>query len=829
MEVDLDLYREEVVISEDPLVRLSVIDVTPEAPIGTIVMVHGFGGQGIQWQYQLKAFAARYRVIAFDLRGHGYSDKPHSSYTMDEFQNDLNRLISVMKIQCPFVLIGHSFGGALVTEFAHRRPQDVLRLILIAAAGEYVLLRPAEFMLSLPLPLLRAIYPMVKDTYRAAPHVLKNTYFNTMSVWQGWSMFRDLRMPVLVIRGERDQVYPQGMFEEVAKSIPNAEEVNVGVSAHMVMLERADAVHRAIERFLTEESSRKSWSAGQPVVRTIQERRPWLEHYEPGVPVTLGFPHRPLHRLLRSASRRYGSRPATVFMGRTLNYSTLDGEANRLANALRSLGIEKGTRVMVLLPNTPQFVMSYYAVLKAGGVVVSSSPTNDHEELRRQIEDSGAEVLITLSIFGEMVRTHLRPPPLRHVIYTELDDYAGFIRKTVYRRRYPDHKRLDSGELEKGEYLWTPLCRRYPNTAPRIEISPDETAVLQYTGGTTDKPKAVMLTHRALLANTLQTRHWVTGLKEGQESVLAVIPFSHSYGATAAMNVAIALGAALVILPNFETESVLKAIKQYHPTLFPGVPSMYMAINQFPAVRKYEISSIKACISGAAPLPVEVQEAFEKLTRGRLVEGYGLTEAGPVTHANPLRGLRKVGSIGIPIPGTEAMIVSLKDGSPLPPNQIGELAVRGPQIMNGYWGKGAETDQVLRADGWLLTGDVARMDEDGYFQIISRKKDIWYPERELPSDYPAFPRDVEEVIYEMPKIQEAVVLAYDRKPIAFVKAKGVESGALIEFCKRRLPPELVPQRVIFVDEFPRTFVGKVLHRELVRKYATQLGDEESQR
>jgi len=644
-----------------------------------------------------------------------------------------------------------------------------------------------------------------------------------MAVWNGWSMFRDLRMPVLVIRGERDSVYPSGMFEDVARSIPNAEEVNVGVSAHMVMLERADAVQRSIERFISAEGG-SSWRERR-TDRPLAQQRPWLDHYESGVPHTLGFPRRPLFRLLRSAARRHSNRPAIKFYGKTINYSQLEGEANRLANALRSTGVEKGTRVMIILPNCPQFVMAYYAILKAGAVVISTSATNDHEELRRQIEDSGAEILITLTKFAPMVREHLARPPLRAVIYANIKDYMGVLawHQFTWQKEQKDGHRLN--ELEKSEYLWSKLCPKFPNTPPRFDVSPDEVAVLQYTGGTTDKPKAVMLSHRALLANALQTRHWVTGLQEGHEQILCVVPFSHSYGATTAMNVAIALGAAMIILPTFDTEQVLKTILHHKPTLFPGVPSMYMAINQFPGVRKYRISTIKACISGAAPLPVEVQEAFEKLTRGKVVEGYGLTEAGPVTHANPLRGLRKIGSIGIPLPGTEAMIVSLKDSqATMGVNEIGELAVRGPQIMLGYWGRGAETDQVLRADGWLLTGDVARMDEDGYFQIISRKKDMWYPEHPLPHDYPAFPRDVEEVIYEIPKIQEAVVLAYDRKPIAFVKANGVEPNAIVEFCKRRLPAELVPQRVIFVDEFPRTFVGKVLHRELVRRYGQEIGE-----
>jgi long-chain acyl-CoA synthetase len=345
-------------------------------------------------------------------------------------------------------------------------------------------------------------------------------------------------------------------------------------------------------------------------------------------------------------------------------------------------------------------------------------------------------------------------------------------------------------------------------------------AVIQYTGGTLDKPKGVMLTHYALLANTLQTRHWVTGLKEGHERVLCVVPFSHVYGMTAGMNVAIALGGCMIVMSSFSTQGVLQAIRQHRPTLFPGVPTMYMAINQAPKVRRYGIASIKACISGAAPLPVEVQEAFEKLTRGRLVEGYGLTEAGPVTHANPLNGLRKIGTIGIPVPGTEARIVSLADGvTPVGQGQIGELAVRGPQIMKGYWGMGEETDKALTGDGWLLTGDVARMDEDGYFQIISRKKEMI-----LAGKYQVYPRDVEEVLYEHPGVKEVAVVGLNRpeSPDQRVKAYVVprpgsmlKKEDLIAFCKRRLEEYAVPWEIEFRDELPKSFVGKVLRRLLV--------------
>jgi long-chain acyl-CoA synthetase len=327
-----------------------------------------------------------------------------------------------------------------------------------------------------------------------------------------------------------------------------------------------------------------------------------------------------------------------------------------------------------------------------------------------------------------------------------------------------------------------------------------------------------MLSHRNLVANALQTRHWLPDAVEGRERFLCVVPIFHSYGLTTAMNVPVSVGAAMILKTQFQTLDVLKTIKRYKPTIFPGSPNMYVAINKFRGVRKYGINSIKACISGSAPLPVEVQESFEKLTRGRLVEGYGLTEASPVTHANPLGDNRRVGTIGIPLPSTESRIVELtRKHKDVKAGQLGELAVRGPQVMLGYWKNPQATAEILTDDGWLLTGDIAQGDEDGYVRIIARKADMWYPSR---VKKPAFPRDVEEVIYEIPQVKEVAVTAVAGHPFAFVIAgrDAPTPNAVIAYCKRRLPAYLVPRFVIFLDDFPRSFIGKVLRRELVRRY-----------
>jgi long-chain acyl-CoA synthetase len=328
------------------------------------------------------------------------------------------------------------------------------------------------------------------------------------------------------------------------------------------------------------------------------------------------------------------------------------------------------------------------------------------------------------------------------------------------------------------------------------------------------------LTHGNLVVNALQTRHWIPDLQYGREIFLSVLPFMHSYGMTSAMNVPIAMGATMVLLPVFEMEQVLEHIKRYKPTIFPGVPAMYTAINQAKNVRQYGLSSIKACISGASPLPVEVQEAFEKLTRGRLVEGYGLTEASPVTHSNPLYGVRKVGSIGIPIPNTDAKIVDLMTVEDVPVGQIGELVVKGPQVMQGYWQDDDEDSESVLKDGWLYTGDVAVMDTDGYFKIISRKRDTI-----MSGEYSVYPRDVEEVLYENNKVMEVAVVGVTaanggEKVKAFVVPRPgttLSKEELLELCKRRLDDYAVPWEIEFREELPKSFIGKVLRRMLVEE------------
>jgi long-chain acyl-CoA synthetase len=820
MDIDLDLYRHEVRVSTNPLVRLSAIDISPDHPQRTFVFIHGFGGQAEQWHYQLQKFAVENRVIALDLRGHGLSDKPNSGYDMPQVIEDLETALVLLKVKGKIVLVGHSFGGAVVTEYALKNPDRVERLILIATAGEFKLNPYFRFGLSLPNWLLRLIGPFTRSWLHAPPHTLKQFYRSNLSKWRGWDKFRELTVPTLVIRGHRDRVFERPSFEKVTESIPGAEDADIGVSGHMVMLERREAVDRSVERFMSGEGQR-SWRESSSLPQetkggrdALRKERPWLENYEQGVPYTVGVPNIPLHHLLRSAVRRFPLRPAIFFEGSRLSYRRLNHEANRYANALIGLGVGKGARVVLLLPNVPQMVIGFFGTMKAGAVAVFIPPVIEPEEVVRQVKDSEPSVLVTLSMWAGLAKQIQEGSGVPHIVLTDPADYLSlpkFLISTWRNRVFGLSNALK----------WRDFIGGRSNKSPTVDVSTEDLAVIQYTGGTTAQSKGVMLSHRNLVANALQTRHWLPDALEGRERFLCVVPIFHSYGLTTAMNVPISVGAAMILKTQFQTLDVLKTIKRYKPTIFPGSPNMYVAINNFRGVRKYGVGSIKACISGSAPLPVEVQEAFEKLTRGRLVEGYGLTEASPVTHANPLGDKRKVGTIGIPLPSTDAKIVDLtRRNKEAKQGQIGELAIRGPQVMMGYWKNPEATMEVLTDDGWLLTGDIAQADEDGYVRIIARRVDMWYPSKF--NKKPAFPRDVEEVIYEIPQVKEVAVTAVAGHPFAFVIA-GKESpspNAIIAYCKRRLPPHLVPRFVIFMDDFPRTFIGKVVRyrlQDLVKK------------
>jgi len=561
--------------------------------------------------------------------------------------------------------------------------------------------------------------------------------------------------------------------------------------------------------------------------------RPWLAHYDAGVPHAINVPLIALPELLAQAAQDFPAAPALLFYGTTISYAELDALAWRFASALVRAGVTPGERVALVLPNTPQAVICFYGALRAGATVVLANPLHEAGALIRQVEDAQAASIVALSMFHPLIIQARERVPFARVIYTNLKEYLPTTQRRLFTllRQEREGHRVPDAEADRSLWLARMLeeARQLePATSACPPLAPNQPAVILYTGGTTGEAKGVLHTHASLVANALQTRAWVPDLRRGRERVLCALPFSHAYGMTACMNFAIALAAAMILLPTFETENVLHATRRDRPTVFPGVPPMYAALTDVKGVRDYGLASLRACLSGAAPLPIEVQEGFERITRARLVEGYGLTEAGPVTHVNPVAGAHRHGFIGLPLPSTEAKIVDMASGADLPPGQIGELLVRGPQLMQGYWNRPAETAEAITLAGWLRTGDLARMDADGFFQVIERKKEMIVAGR-----FNIYPRDVEEVLYEHPKVLEAAVAgvpsgaagASDVK--AFVVLRQGESATaeeIIQFLRERISSYKLPTAVEFRAALPRSFIGKVLRRVLVEGEQAPEGD-----
>jgi len=548
--------------------------------------------------------------------------------------------------------------------------------------------------------------------------------------------------------------------------------------------------------------------------------QPWLAFYEAHVPRSIAYPEVPLFHLLGESARRFPERPALVFYGRVVTYGELEDLTGRYARLLLQLGIQRGERVAIMLPNSPQAVIGYYGALKAGAIVVMVNPLLVQRELEELLIDSGAKTILSLDLFYPRIAQARGRIAFKHILLTSLSDFLPWWKRPLFLLKAWREGQRVKVKREPPVYDFLQLLRSAKPQSSLPEISCGETALLQYTGGTTGTPKGVMLTHKNLAANTLQCKHWIGNLKEGQEVFLAVIPFFHAYGMSVCMNLAIATASSLVLLPRFHTEEALRMIERHRASIFPGVPLMYAAVNHHEKVKSFDLSSIKACISGAGPLHEEVQRRFEELTGGRLVEGYGLSEASPVTHCNPIYGGRKTGSIGLPYPDTEAKIVDPdQEGKEMAAGEIGELIVRGPQVMSGYWNRPAESAAVLR-DGWLYTGDIAKMDEEGYFFIVDRKKDMIKTKGES-----VYPREIEEVLHRHPKVKEAAVVGvpdpFTGETVkAYIVVKDGEKATaeeIMDFCKGQLAAFKLPRSVEFRSELPRTAVGKVLRRTLLEE------------
>lgn len=548
---------------------------------------------------------------------------------------------------------------------------------------------------------------------------------------------------------------------------------------------------------------------------------PWEEFYPRGIrwdaPVWTG----PVFAYLDESRKRFGTRPAFTFMGKTWTWAEMGNLVDRMAKGLHDHGVEKGVKVGICLPNTPYYLLAYYAIAKTGATIVNFNPLYAERELENQIEDSQTDFMVTtdLRVIYDKLEKMLTRTRLNQIIVCPFADILPFPKNFLF----PLLKSRDMAKIANDD-RHLPLSRLLDNdgnfTPPPIDIEGD-IALLQYTGGTTGTPKGAMLTHANLTANVEQCAMWFPDMNPGQEKMLGVIPFFHVFAMTAVMNFSVKWGLEIIALPRFDLAETLALIDSEKPHFFPAVPAIYGAINNFPDLSKYNLTSLRYCISGGAPLPIEVKKTFEAKAGCVLIEGYGLTESSPVVSANPVEGDNKPGSIGLPLPGTMIVLRDPKTGLPVPVGERGELCVKGPQVMRGYWNRAEETAHIFYPDGFLRTGDVAYMDGEGYIFIVDRIKDLI-----LVNGYNVYPRVIEEALYLHPSIEECAVAGLPNKdrgeiPKAWIKIKHgrlLTEGDVREFLKDKISPIEMPRMIeLRTDPLPKTMIGKISRKDLLKE------------
>ena len=546
--------------------------------------------------------------------------------------------------------------------------------------------------------------------------------------------------------------------------------------------------------------------------------KPWLASYEKGVPEHLDFEEVYLTDFLENSAAQFPDNMALLFQGYKVTYRELKNMVDCFATALAGLGIKKGDSVAILLPNVIPCVVAYYAILKIGGIAVMNNPLYSDRELEHQFNNSESKLLITLDLLGNRM-IDLRPKTsIKQIIYTSIGDYLPFPKNLLFPLVAKKKKLAADVKSAENLYKWKEVLAGASPNPPKVKLSFEDVAMYQYTGGTTGVSKGVMLTHSNLSKQVQQSRAWFPTFNAGEEIMLGALPFFHVFGLSTVMNYAIYMGWGDVLVPKPQPEQLLEAIGKFKPTFAPLVPTMYIGMLGHPKIKDTDMTSIKGCFSGSAPLPVEVIRDFEQKTGSVIVEGFGLTESTPVTHINPFAGgKRKVGSIGLPISDTEARIVSLDDGTTdMPVGEIGEIIIKGPQVMKGYWQMPEETAETLK-DGWLYTGDIAKMDEEGYFFIVDRKKDMI-----ISGGLNVYPRDIEEVFYEHPKVMEATAIGIPHPSrgeqvkvfVVLNEGETATEEELFEYCKDKLATFKLPTMIEFRKELPKTNVGKILKKDL---------------
>jgi long-chain acyl-CoA synthetase len=541
--------------------------------------------------------------------------------------------------------------------------------------------------------------------------------------------------------------------------------------------------------------------------------KPWQAHFDPQVPKSIDYPQISMYRFFERAVEQNPKGVASLFFGAKIRYAELKRLVDKFADGLAAMGVKKGDRVAVILPNLPAYPIAHFAALKLGAVLVPTNPLYVERELEHQLNNSGAETVIILdSLYFKLDQVRGRTP-VKRVIVARIRDFLPKALGVLYGLKNKSALVIDP---EKGMTPFTGMLGGKFAEAAAPEVAPGDTAILLYTGGTTGVSKAAVLTHANIVVNVLQIRTWLWNLEDKKEVMLCVLPFFHSYGMTTGLHLSVACASTMLMIPRFDLNEVVKRIRKHRPTVFCGVPSMYNAINYHPKATTQTVGSIRSCISGGSALPEEVQKKFESLTGAALVEGYGLSEASPVTHVNPIAGKRKIGCIGLPVSDTESAVVDPETHKPMPAGAEGELAIRGPQVMKEYWGMPDETKLVL-ADGWLYTGDIAVVDGDGFFKIVDRKKDLI-----ISAGMNIYPREVEEVLFQHPKVMEAAVVGIpsklrDEVVKAFIvpkKGETLSKSEILQFCRDKLSKFKVPKEFEFRETLPKSAAGKILKRVL---------------
>ena len=549
--------------------------------------------------------------------------------------------------------------------------------------------------------------------------------------------------------------------------------------------------------------------------------KPWIKNYDDETPEDIEIPEIPLYKLLDNAYETGPNHIALLFMGKKITYKQLHIDSEKFANILRvKFNVKKDDKIALYLPNSPQFAIAYYGGLKAGGIITPMNPLYTAREVIHQLKDSGAKILVALDLFRDNVEKALEEADLDTVIYTGLEDYLPSFKGWLYKMFM---KKIKVSIDNRKRYAFKSLIKEGMPKAPRPEINPKEDlAALMYTGGTTGIPKGAMLTHYNLVSNVYQIDAWLFRGRKQVDKYVGILPWYHIYGQTTVLHSAINGIATIVVLPRFDIKELLESIQKYKCNVFHGVPTIYSLLINYPEISKYDLSSIEACVSGAGPLPVAVAKKFEEITRGRIREGYGLTETSPVTHVNPIYGKYKFGSIGLPIPNTLAAVSDPEKPMFLSPKDVGELVISGPQVMKGYYNMPGENKTVFFEKygyRWLRTGDIAYMDEKGYFYIVERKKDmIKY------KGYSVYPREIEEVLYNYDAVAEAAVIGIPDEKVgevikAFVVLKNkfknkVSKDDILKYLKENLAPYKMPKEIEFRESLPKSTVGKILRRVL---------------